>query len=96
MNVLWHIISSLQGSISRRSFISKKANFEIRLFYPVFSLLAWVLFSLLLYIYIIGGKSIWIYGYMDIWIYKDIKIENSMNIDKDKDKKIEIEIDREI
>jgi|GEM_PF-2090720 len=33
---------------------------------------------------------------MDIWIYKDIKIENSMNIDKDKDKKIEIEIDREI
>jgi len=31
---------------------SKQANFEIRLFYPVFSLLAWVLFSLLLYIYI--------------------------------------------
>jgi hypothetical protein len=33
---------------------------------------------------------------MDVLIYKDIKIENSMDIEKDKDKKIEIEIDREI
>jgi len=31
---------------------SNQANFEIHLFYPVFSLLQRVLFSLLLYIYI--------------------------------------------
>ena len=66
MNVLWHIISSLQGSISRRSFISKKANFEIRLVYPVFSLLAWVLF-LFFYIFIYNRREI----DMDVWMYKD-------------------------
>ena len=64
---------------------SKQANFEIRLFYPVFSLLASVLFLFFyIYLYIIGEKSIW----MDVWMYKDIKIENSMDIEKDKDKKI--------
>ena len=37
-------------------------------------------FSSFIYLYIIGEKSIWIYGC--------IKIENSMNIEKDRDKKI--------
>jgi len=91
MNVLWHIISSLQGSISRHSFISNQANFEIRLVYPVFSLLQRTLF-LFFYIFIYNRREI----DMDVLIYKDIKIENSMDIEKDKDKKIEIEIDREI
>ena len=59
---------------------SNQANFEIRLFYPVFSLLASILFLFSLYIYIYNRREI----DMDEYIKIEISMDKDRNRKKDR------------